>query len=110
MPLKATVRCGFCNRPLTAYPQKGKYIYNKCPSNGCCVNVSNKKLQQLFEETILRFEIQRKLVPVLKSQLESKYSMPHKIELVGEKPIKDELAKLKNELEAMELNLAAATA
>jgi len=106
MPLKATVRCGICDRPLTAYPQKGKYIYYKCPNNGCCVNVSNKKLHLLFEESLANLEVQSHFIPVIRTQLEATYWALHKSESVRQKPMKDELSKLKSELEAMELNLA----
>lgn len=106
MPLKATIRCGKCDRSLTAYPQKGKYIYYKCPNNGCCVNVSNKKLHFLFEAELSKQSFDPILIPSIKTQLESMYWTIHGRDTSREKPMKDELTRLKNELEAMEFNLA----
>ena len=106
MPLKASVRCGICDRPFTAYPQKGKYIYYKCPNNGCCVNIRNTKLHELFGYELSKFTVQEQLLPVIKCSLIEIYQMLHRNEAMREKPMKDELARLKNELEIMELNLA----
>ncbi len=106
MPLKASIRCSKCDRPLTAYPQKGKYIYYKCPNNGCCVNVSNKKLHSLFEAELSKFSINTNLIPAIKTQLECTYWTIHDRDSSREKPMKDELTRLKNELETMEFNLA----
>lgn len=106
MPFKASVKCGICERPLTAYLRKEIYIYYKCPNKGCCVNVSSKKLQLLFETELSKFAIHLQLVPVIKSQLEATYAMLHSSESAREKPMKDELTRLKNELETMEFNLA----
>ncbi len=105
MPFKATVKCGKCDRPLTAYVQK-KYIYYKCPNMGCCINISEKKLRELFELKLGAYSIDRELLPVIKMKLTSTYKMLHEAETVREKPMKDELTRLKNELEKMEFNLA----
>lgn len=106
MSLKASIRCGKCDRLLTAYPQKGKYIYYKCPNNGCCVNISNKKLHQLFEMELSKFTLDEKLIPAIKSQIENTYRLLNEHDTAREKPMKDELTHLKNELEKMEFNLA----
>ena len=106
MPLKGTILCGVCDRPLTAYLRKEKYIYYKCPNKGCCVNVSSINLHQLFHESLSELEIEKALFSALSAQLESMYSMLHKSETVRLKPMKDEHTRLKNELETMELNLA----
>lgn len=106
MPFKATVKCGKCDRPLTAYLQKNIYIYYKCPNKGCCINISEKKLLSLFEMKLAEYTIDRELLPVIKMKLEATYRVLHKAETVREKPIKDELTRLKNELEKMEFNLA----
>lgn len=106
MPFKASVKCQKCERPLTAYLQKEKYIYYKCPNKGCCVNVSSKNLQPLFESELVKYSFDLRLLPAIKSKLESTYWMLHKSEVTRVKPMKDELTRLKNELETMELNLA----
>jgi site-specific DNA recombinase len=106
MPLKASVRCGTCNRPLTAYSLKSKYVYYKCPDTGCCVNISNLKLHDLFTAELSKLSIQASLIPVIISHLEATHGMLHASDIAREKPMKDELTRLKNELETMEFNLA----
>lgn len=107
MPLKASVICGGCGRPITAYPRKnGMYIYYKCPNTGCCFNIRNIKLHDLFAAELSKLSINESLVPLIKTQLEATYWMLHSSEAAREKPMKDELTRLKNELETMEYNLA----
>ncbi len=104
-PLKFTVRCGICDLPLTAYVKK-IYVYYKCRNKGCCVNLAGKKLHKLFGDLLSQFAVASELMPAIKSQLVSTYRMLHQSESTREKPMKDELTRLKNELEAMELNHA----
>ena len=106
MPFKASVKCGKCERPLTAYLQKNKYIYYKCPNKGCCVNVSEIKLLNLFESELAIFAIDSQLLPEIKNKLESTYWMLHNADTARIKPMKEELTRLKNDLEKMEFNLA----
>jgi len=105
MPLKGAVKCGKCERPLTAYFQKKAYIYYKCPNTGCCVNVSEKKLRPLFNDELSKITLVPNFIPTIKTQLETAYQMLRANETARVKPMKDEMTKLKNELEAMELNL-----
>lgn len=106
MPFKATVKCGKCGRPLTAYFQKSKYIYYKCPNKGCCLNLSEKKLLELFEGLLSSYALNKELLPVIKNKLAETYWTLHKADTDRVKPMKDELTRLKNELEKMEYNLA----
>lgn len=106
MPLKASVRCCKCDRPLTAYYKKEKYIYYKCPNISCRVHIQNHKLHKVFEAELAKFTFNPALAPVLKAQLESTYWMLHNHDTTRSKPMREELTRLRNELEAMELNLA----
>ena len=106
MPFKASVKCGKCERPLTAYLKKNKYIYYKCPNKGCCVNVSEIKLLNLFESELAIFAIDSRLLPEIKNKLESTYWMLHNADTARIKPMKEELTRLKNDLEKMEFSLA----
>ncbi|CAN5680708.1 hypothetical protein BH11BAC1_BH11BAC1_16530 [soil metagenome] len=106
MPLKFSVRCGICDLPLTAYLQKKIYVYYKCRNKGCCVNLASKKLHQLFGDMLSQFTVASELMPAIKSQLGTTYQMLHQSESAREKPMKDELTRLKNELDVMELNHA----
>lgn len=104
MPFKATVKCGKCSRPFTGYFQK-EYLYYKCPNKGCCVNTSEKKLLELFEALLSSYTLDRELLPVIKNKLAETYWTLHKADTERVKPMKDELTRLKNDLEKMEYNL-----
>ncbi|HRH65178.1 MAG TPA: recombinase family protein [Bacteroidia bacterium] len=105
MPFKTTVKCGKCGRPFTGYFQK-EYLYYKCPNKGCCINVSEKKLMELFEALLSSYTLDRELLPVIKNKLAETYWTLHKADAERVKPMKDELTRLKNDLEKMEYNLA----
>lgn len=106
MPLKATARCSKCDRALTAYPQKGKYIYYKCPNLGCGVNVSNKKLHLLFHAELSKLSFNFDLIPAVKTQMENTYHSLYHRDSSRERAMREELTKLKKEFEKMEFNLA----
>jgi len=106
MPLKYTVKCEHCGKSLTAYTKKEKYVYYKCQSNDCHVNVGNNKLHTIFAEELAKYTIAPSLLPAIKRQLEMTFQLVQKSESARQKPMKDELTRLKNELETMELNLA----
>lgn len=106
MPLKPSVCCGKCFKPLTAYRAKEKYIYYKCFNTGCCINIRNEKLHKLFECELSKLIVLPPLVPYLKTQLASTFEMLHSNEVARTKPMKDELARLKNDLEAMEFTVS----
>lgn len=107
MPLKASVICQKCNRPLTGYHQKqAAYTYYKCPNKGCNTNVRNVHLHKLFGEELSRYRIPFSFFPVIQTQLKATYEMLHASETAREKPMKDELTRLKNELDQIELNFA----
>jgi len=106
LALKASIRCGKCQRRLTGYPQKGKYVYYKCPNTGCGINIRNHKLHDIFRSELSKLALNPELAPALKVQMEATYRMMEVSEAAREKPLKDELTRLRNELETMELNVA----
>lgn len=105
MPFKASVKCGKCGRPFTAYLQKS-YLYYKCPNKGCCLNLSEKKLLELFKALLSSYTLDKELLPLIKNKLAETYWTLHKGDGERLKPMKDELTRLKNDLEKMEYNLA----
>ena len=106
MPLKASVICSECGRPITGYIKKEKYIYYRCPNGRCGVNIRNIKLHEMFKAEVSKLSINTCLIPAIKSQLEATYWALNKRDTTREKPMKDELTRLKKELETMEFNLA----
>ena len=61
-PLRRSIRCGVCNKPLTGSWSKGrskKYAYYRCPASQCReVKVRKETLEKLFIEFL------RKLIPL----------------------------------------------
>ena len=107
MPLKIFVKCGNCGRSLTCYQRKQIYFYYKCPNHGCCVNLRNNHLHELFVEKIKQLTVNPDLIPMLQVQLSTIYWNLHDSDLQREKPLKDELAKLKKDFDAIEYNFSA---
>jgi site-specific DNA recombinase len=106
MTMKATVHCSKCGRLFTAYTNKGKYVYYKCPNLGCKVNISGAKLTNLFAKELSKYSLSAPVLPFVMNQLEATYAILKSSEVVRVKPMKDELTRLQKELEAMEMNLA----
>ena len=104
MPLKKFTHCGNCGRRLSCYQRKQKYFYYKCPNKGCCVNLRNTNLHDLFIEKIKQLNIKPELLPALHIQLSTVYWNLHESDLLREKPLKDEMAKLKKDFDAIEYN------
>ena len=106
-PLKIFVKCDCCKKKsLYGYTKKGIYNYYKCPNPGCKINIKNTQLHELFIEKLSQFKIDPAVAPVLKEQLLATYQQMRDSETAREKPLKDELTRLKNELDKIELNFA----
>lgn len=106
MTMKASVHCSKCGRLFTAYTKKGMYVYYKCPNLGCKVNISGPKLTDLFVAELSKYALSTPFLPIVKSQLEATFSTLKSSEAVRIKPMKEELTRLQNELEVMEMNFA----
>lgn len=110
MPLKVSVHCDKCNHPLTGYSQRnGAYLYYKCRNHGCNVNIRSLKLHNMFAAELSKLTMPAALGPVINAQLEATYWLLHNSDAARIKPMKDELTRLKNELEQMELNVSRST-
>ena len=55
-PLKRHIRCAADGTMMTAYTQK-KIDYYKCNKNGCCNNISAKRVHRLYEELLNQYSI-----------------------------------------------------
>jgi len=82
MPLKRLIKCGDCHAPLTGYERRKKlkngkvltFYYYKCYTRGCKCNKNVKIMHDKFTNFIKRFQLDHKLVPLMKQQLEITYN------------------------------------
>ena len=57
-PLKGTIKCSKCNRPLTGFEVKKKgLLYYKCPSKGCSNTQNSKIIHSKFIDVLMRYQI-----------------------------------------------------
>lgn len=66
-PLKRHVLCSEDHTPFTAYSVKAKNIdYYKCNRQGCCTNVSAKKLHQKYAELLAGYNMPQCVMGIFK--------------------------------------------
>ncbi len=105
LPLKGFCKCEVCGGPLTGYVVK-KFWYYRCKNSECSANVNATHLNKLFTEKLQEFKLNPAIVPALQRILESTYKNLNESDSKREKPLKEQITKLKNELDALEENLA----
>lgn len=74
-PLKGLVTCAFCSRKLSCYASHGNggnYFYYTCGNKYCPqrINIPKDVMEKQFEAFIDKMKISKKLMIVLKSQME----------------------------------------
>ncbi len=106
VPLKGFCKCSKCGGSLTGYFVNKKYWYYKCKNWQCKLNVSSGHLNNLFTQRLEEYRVNPALVPALKKILEGTYYKLNESDLRREKPLKEEITKLKNELEILGENLS----
>ncbi len=105
LPLKGFCKCDVCKGSMTGYEVNG-YWYYKCKKASCKTNVRASHLNYLFTSRLLEYKVNPAVEPALKKILEATYWNLNQSDLMREKPMKEEITKLKKELEALEENLA----
>ena len=77
-PLQSVLYCGICGNKMTGYKAKKKYDYYKCQNKSCSCKDMNAKsskkslttgLNDLFEDYLSQFCLDRKFVDVFKAQM-----------------------------------------
>lgn len=65
--MKRHVLCAKDHTPLTVYTVKAKNLdYYKCNKQGCCTNVSARKLHQRYEALLARYDISQPVMLIFK--------------------------------------------
>lgn len=105
VPLKGFCKCGVCEGSMTGYLANGHWYY-KCKKADCKSNVSADFLNGFFEGKLKEYKVAPALIPTITKILETTYWKLNETDLRREKPLKEEITKLKNELEVLEENLA----
>ena len=107
LPLKQFVKCDSCGTSFTGYLVKKKNLYYyKCNLKGCSNNRSQKWMHQHFEELLLKFSIEKSLMPIIKKMLMYLLREKTKVSAEDHKSIKQELTKQKNQFDKLEERFA----
>ncbi|MBS1773958.1 MAG: recombinase family protein [Bacteroidetes bacterium] len=101
LPLKTFVVDDKMKSPLTGYQQKGIYYY-KARAKGSCVNISAKKLNELFLDQLRKIECNIEGKERLKEILMEKITNRLGEQIQIETNYKSQITKLENKIEALE--------
>lgn len=98
-PLKRHVMCAKDHTPLTAYTVKAKNIdYYKCNKQGCCTNVSAKKLHQRYEALLARYDISQPVMLIFKDVVRRMIEENHEEQLQQNTLLRKRLTECENKM------------
>ena len=103
LPMKQFLKCDCCGNSMTGYlvKKKGLYYY-KCNLKGCANNRSQKVLHEKFEQLLLKFTFDKKLVPIFKKMFLTLLSQKTEVNEEGKKKLQVNLASLRKKLDGIE--------
>ncbi len=103
LPMKQFLKCDCCGNSMTGYlvKKKGLYYY-KCNLKGCANNRSQKVLHEKFEQLLLKFTFDKKLVPIFKKMFLTLLSQKTEVNEEGKKELQVNLASLRKKLDGIE--------
>ena len=103
LPMKQFLKCDCCGNSLTGYlvKKKGLYYY-KCNLKGCANNRSQKVLHEKFEQLLLKFTFDKKLVPIFKKMFFTLLSQKTEVNEEGKKELQVNLSSLRKKLDGIE--------
>lgn len=80
LPLKIIMKCYDCGNTMTGYYVKSKGLYYyKCVKQGCCNNVSKKKIHDLFKNILKQITLNGKNYPSVEKEFLSKFVRVEKL-------------------------------
>ena len=114
-PLLGLLRCPVCGGNLTASASTkmrkkyGREVgYYVCSRKGCKCNASTTKVNRKFEDWLDGVSLPESCEDLLRAQLEKAFPILNRKGVEEVKAIKDRLAKVQNEIERIEYNIAVA--
>lgn len=98
-PLKRHVMCAKDHTPLTTYTVKAKNIdYYKCNKQGCCTNVSARKLHQRYEALLARYDISQPVMQIFKDVVRRMIEENHEEQLQQNTLLRKRLTECENKM------------
>lgn len=80
LPLKIIMKCHDCGSTMTGYFAKSKKLYYyKCVKQGCCNNVSQKKIHDLFKDILKRIRTDTQKYPAVEKEFLAKFVRVEKL-------------------------------
>jgi len=103
LPLKVMMKCSECGNSMTGYFAKPKRLYYyKCVKNGCCNNVSQRKVHALLKELLNKIELDRANYPNVEKELMSKFVRVEKLNRSNLQSYKGTLANIELKITNLE--------
>ncbi len=107
VPLKNFVVCSRCGTPLTGYIVKKKNLhYYKCNKIGCKCNRSAVTMNELFENFLNQYQIDKRFIEPISDELLRTYSKLTSVDKETVRALKQELSEARMKLETIEERFA----
>lgn len=97
-PLKRHVFCAECGEPLTAYTAKGRFVYYKCNTIGCCKNYSGEMMHNQYSNLLRSYCIPNEFKPVLSCMMKDLFNDWNKLAINQQKQFKTRITELENKV------------
>jgi len=107
VPLRNFVVCSRCGTPLTGYIVKKKNLhYYKCNKIGCKCNRSAVAMNELFENFLNQYQIDKRFIEPISNELLRTYSKLTSVDKETVRALKQELSEARMKLETIEERFA----
>lgn len=98
-PLKRHVFCAECGEPLTAYTAKGRFVYYKCNTIGCCKNYSGEMMHNQYSNMLRSYSIPNEFKPVFSCMMKDLFNDWNKIAINQQKQFKTRITEIENKVQ-----------
>ena len=99
-PLKRHVFCADCGEPLTAYTAKGRFVYYKCNTIGCCKNYPGEMVHNQYSNMLRSYSIPNDFKPTLSCMMKDLFNEWNKIAVNQQKQFKTRITEIENKVQA----------
>ena len=103
LPLKIIVKCFDCESPFVGYENKKKHLfYYKCRKLGCCNNISQKNIHELFKKLLSKIKLDGENYPSVKKDFLSNFIKVEKFNRSNIASFKSNLSNVKRKIDLIE--------
>jgi len=102
-PLKRHLYCIDCGQPLTAYIAKGRFVYYKCNTIGCCKNYSGEMLHNQYSTLLRSYSIPNEFKPTLLCMNKDLFYEWNQLAISQQKQFKTRITEIENKLQTAQV-------